>query len=886
MLRPDEERIMLFLYALSALAGFGLSVGQVSSDALFFKLYGMQYLPHAYALIAVVLMPASLAYAAFVDRLTPHRMFIYMLVGISATIGVAWLFMKSDGGRTGIALYFVAYGVISELLLTHFYLYVASFFDVQQTKRLLPSVMAVFLGGRIVGGMFVGMAGTTLPIQNTALVWAFSVALVAGLLVWHHRGEPARCLVRRGRASSPVLMLREGLMFARSSRLVRITAAGMFLLVMLLSIQEYVVGRIFVQHYPDEGQLAAFFGWLSALTNVGVLSTQLLLFGRLTRRIGLKGMNLVFPLSSLLSLGLLTFSATYTAAVLGRINSRGILPGFRNNVAGLFYQALPGYMQGRVRALITGLVLPLGLLAAALFLGLISRDVPLEWVAGGGFVVAVALLWVKLKKNEAYAKSLVELVSESVFAEDKDQVAQLGGLDRAGAFKLAEHMRHTDSPSALADYADMLERLAPPEHAGAAMLDVYPGLPSSLQDPLLARIARLAPPGWEAVVWEAAKHGDTHQQETTVRLLLAAQFPAVMRRVQEWLEVAPPRLRAAVAVGCLQCNLAPGIKAQARKVLEALLVSQREDDTLAALGALSASPQLDLMPPIRPLLAAGHARARALALGIWSRSPQTEAGETAEIVNRALADPAAEVRSAAIQAAAIQAAAHLPFPDTSGLDWLSRALHDTDDRVRRAGRQCATGFMPKNREAWGAALGRRETDFELSSVMISALAASDIQDKAGVLNHATDRHLRLALDKLLISQHLSSTDGAIGEAFVLLTQVLREEARRHMDVVLHIRGCLNPGRRMAFIRAGLASRNRHLWAQAMESALQHKQEARLFRKLSLLFEAEREGTVLAGDPPGGKRAWANWLAWCQENGSAWLAECARYALGNSKRFAT
>jgi hypothetical protein len=45
------------------------------------------------------------------------------------------------------------------------------------------------------------------------------------------------------------------------------------------------------------------------------------------------------------------------------------------------------------------------------------------------------------------------------------------------------------------------------------------------------------------------------------------------------------------------------------------------------------------------------------------------------------------------------------------------------------------------------------------------------------------------------------------------------------------------------------------------------------------------GAALAGEPPGGKRALSTWLAWCQENGSEWLSECARYCLG-SKGFAT
>jgi len=90
---------------------------------------------------------------------------------------------------------------------------------------------------------------------------------------------------------------------------------------------------------------------------------------------------------------------------------------------------------------------------------------------------------------------------------------------------------------------------------------------------------------------------------------------------------------------------------------------------------------------------------------------------------------------------------------------------------------------------------------------------------------------------------------------------------------------------MSYIRAGLASQNRQLWAQALESALQLRREAHVFRELAVLFEAEREGVALPGEPPGGRQAFATWLTWCQEHGSDWLAECARYCLDN-KRFAS
>ena len=878
MLHPGEGRIVLFLATIGALAGFGLSIGRASSDALFFTLYGVDHLPLMFTLIALVLIPASLAYAAFVDRLTPHRMFVHLLLGFALMVGISWGVMTAVGGNIGIALYFIAYGVISELLLTHFAHYVSSFFDTQQAKRLLPSVMAIFRLGAILGGVFLGLAGSAMAAENAALVWTLCLAAGLGLVAWRHRGEPVRCPSKRGRAVTPVQMVREGLMFSRQSRLVRITALGIFLLVLLLSVQEYLVGSIFSKRYPDEHQLSEFFGWLSAVINTCVLLIQLFLFGRLLRRFGLKTMNLVYPFTTLLSFGLMTIHAGYLTAMLGRINAVGVLPGIRNTVAGFFTHALPGYMQGRAHALIAGLVLPMALLVSALFLWLVPQDAPLEWVAGGGFVFAVALFWVKVKKNAAYADSLVELVGQSVFTKDGETGAELGSLDREEAFRLAGFMRQTDSNAVILNYADMLESLAP-EHAGAAMLDVYPGLPPKLQDQLLVRIARLAPPGWEAVAWEAARHGDLHLTETTARLLLGAGFPAATAHAEAWLETARPRLRSAAAVGCLHGD-ATGLRTKAREALNQLLSSPHPDEHLAALGALAAMPHGDVLPLIRPRLVDENDKARAFALDIWSRCPPTGVDEALEIIDHALDSPFHKVRAAAIRAAARQPLAGMPV-----LDWLSRTLRDPDYRVREAGQECAKAFMPKDHDAWVDALVQRGTDFDLQTVMVSELAASGIESKAGILQQVIAWHVRHARDKLLIRDSLTQSDMGDAPKLLFLKQVLREEARRHLDAVLHILGCLDQGRQMSYIRAGLASGDRHVWAQAMESAIQHKKHGRLFRELAILYEAERLGAALGGEPPGGKRALSTWLAWCQEYGSEWLAECASYCLG-SKRVAS
>jgi hypothetical protein len=322
-------------------------------------------------------------------------------------------------------------------------------------------------------------------------------------------------------------------------------------------------------------------------------------------------------------------------------------------------------------------------------------------------------------------------------------------------------------------------------------------------------------------------------------------------------------------VGCLHGDVAE-LKPLARATLEDLLQAPEQDAQLAALGALAAMPHADLLPLVRPFLRSEQARLRAFALTIWSRCSHLALDEAVSMIDAALACPAYGVR-----VAAIRAAAHLSFADLPGLAWLSRALRDEDHRVRAAARACAAAFMPAHTRAWGAALAQHGRDFDLQQVMIPALAASDIRGKDELLDQQRDWHVRHARDALLIRDRIAASGKQAAPEWTFLMLVLREEALRHLDSVLQILGNTGQGAEISAIRAGLLSEDRHLWAQTMESALQHKRHGALFHELALLFEAAREGVALRGAAPG-KQGFSDWLAWCETHGSDWLGESARH----------
>ena len=76
LLIKDDERSATFYFMLLFLVlGFGTAIGRGTTDALFFKRYGIEYLPVMYIVLSVLLFIMSTVYAAYADRLPPERFF-------------------------------------------------------------------------------------------------------------------------------------------------------------------------------------------------------------------------------------------------------------------------------------------------------------------------------------------------------------------------------------------------------------------------------------------------------------------------------------------------------------------------------------------------------------------------------------------------------------------------------------------------------------------------------------------------------------------------------------------------------------------------------------------------------------------------------------------
>lgn len=860
LIRQGESSMVLHLAGLAMLVGGGLAIGRGSSDALFFKRFGTQYLPHMFFATSFLLVLASLVYAQVADKWRPGKVLLAMSAAISGLLMANWLLMQFGASPYAFVAYFLIYAVASEILLVHFSYYAGSFFDVRQGKRLSPLVNAASRLGAVVGGLMLGGLVQIWPATSLALVWVASLLLIVATVVWKARRS-------EGILSGPKIRSRQrgngmlnALFFARRSKLLRITALGAFLLIILVSLQDYIVATLLTRHFVLEKDLTAFFGLFFAFSNALVLVLQMVVTNRLLQRYGLRAVNMLFPWSTLITFWLLAWSPGVVTATLARFNYMGMLPAFRIPAANLFYKALPAYMQGRARALILGLVLPAGLAVAGLGL----MFVPVEMVDTGlpvlGVALAMGFVAVKFRKNVAYSNSLTELIQQQVFSEKSSFVEQDVRMDRRVAKKIAAGIPVSPDDAAALAFVDVLCDHAP-EEAGVLLLEVAPRASAKVQDHIVRCLARLKPEGWLEYARGLVHHEDLHLSSTALEALGQVRDAAVLADARRWRHHEMPRPKAAALV-VLKNAGEEGERDEALAKLLDMLGSSLPQENIAAAQAVTALRDVSMIDALKPLLNSQDGRVRATAVHAYAGLGQSLERDCAAEVAAALNDKSETVRVAAVK--------RLPavHSDASRLNLLAQALEDPAPTVRRAATSSAANLLPASTASLAEAFAVHFHHFEMQALLAGACKKLDMAERESLLDEVIRRHLDTARQKRHAAAQLKASNMMQSAVAQVLHQALQEEVQGHVCAAMDMLAEKTPGEAMDQVAGALHSQDAGIRAQGLES-LQCLSDNELARGIAELVDQPELKLHKHGGASGVQEA----LEPLAPNATPWLREC-------------
>lgn len=877
LIHSGERSNVLYFLFFFLLVSAGMAIGRSSADALFFKRVGIEYLPLMYIIQSLILAAVSLVYTAFAD-LIPAERFFRNLFGVLITLILgSWVVIHSSETTLIYPAYYLIYEVSSEVLLVHAALYMNQNMTTLQAKRLAPLVYAGAQVGTIIGGLTLALAAPLIGTQNMLLIWCGLLVAGSAALYVRHKRHGASTHFRKPRKTQHLLneglaQIQQGIKFTYNSSLLRASSLTLFFMVVAFYVLCYSVNRVYTQTFESEESLTQFFGLLTAVTSILALCMQLFVTNRAIKHFGVRAINLLFPWTTLASLAALTFSFALPAALVGSFNKDALMPAFRNPVHAMFFNVLPQYMQGRIRAISVAVVLPLALLSGGFLLLLMQRlDNPVYFLVPG-MLAALLYLFFSRKMNEAYVSTLIATLKERLFLPNEQMYADLGSCSDEDMQEIMRGVTHSDTEVSIAFSRVLAESF--PDRAASIILQRSSGEDNATTDRYLKLLGSLDIASHVDDLHKRAAHGDAHLQASILLLLLAHGDRDSVIRTIRLLDSDNPRLRAtAIQAALRHPDSAPG-SARIMSVWQALL----QDDRTTQLAALDLIPDLQLLPQQqRQTLQAAYqsafsqllddtrneTRIRAL------RSMQSWHGDSSADIQQALLHSLASEHPGIREAAA--RCLHLA-DDEQRASQLLQAIGDANPRVRQAGIETMKATTQDYEDLALQWILDNQGSLRAQQALLKPLLDSGL-DKTVFADIARKK----SEEAQLLGQALSILDADAGgiNCLELLRITLKEQLDQNIDLaLLALEPLYEPGL-IAIIRAGFASGDARHVANACE-ALENLDKQAITAGLSVMLQKSVSNDFSTDDSLF--KSLEDVVNWCVNHRNNWLNLCGDQAL--------
>jgi AAA family ATP:ADP antiporter len=439
--------VPLFAYLFLVMAGSVAS--KAARDALFLDRFRAIDLPYVDIAIAVIVGAVTGIYLRAGERTNLRNLQVGSLVAFAASALAFWWLSIGPAAQNR-ALFIVIYiwvGVVSVIVPTQVWTLANYVMTTREAKRAFG-----FVGGGAILGWIVGGLATNLLVSRfgteTTLVWvATAFAVSAGLVwsIWKHRpgytGDGAAGLAASATSQTDSRLL-ASLAEVRSSRYLSAIALVIWLAAYVTTIAGWQFKAIAKANIPDTDALAAFFGSFNMLAGIAALAMQLLLTGRLLRRVGVGVALFIVPAVLALSSAGLLVAASLAAVAALKASDQVLRYSIDKATVELLYLPVPASVTFRVKSFIDTVVYRLGDamggLTVLLFAAVLGFDaIEMTWV---GLVLIAAWFWAASVARREYVANLRDSIHQ--FRVDTER-ANTPVIEREASQLIAEQLSGT-----------------------------------------------------------------------------------------------------------------------------------------------------------------------------------------------------------------------------------------------------------------------------------------------------------------------------------------------------------------------------------------------------------------------------------------------------------
>jgi AAA family ATP:ADP antiporter len=437
----------LFAYLFLVMAGSVAS--KAARDALFLGRFRAIDLPYVDIAIAVIVGLVAGIYLRAGERTNLRNLQVGSLTAFSAS-AVAFWWLSLGPATDSRALFIVIYvwvGVVSVLVPTQVWTLANYVMTTREAKRAFG-----FVGGGAILGWIVGGLATNLLVSRfgteTTLLWvatAFAMSAALVWFIWKHR--PAYAADQAAGLSASAMSQTDSRLLAslaevRASRYLSTIALVIWLAAYVTTIAGWQFKAIAKANIPDTDALAAFFGSFNMLAGIAALAMQLLLTGRLLRRVGVGVALFIVPAMLALSSAGLLVAASLAAVAALKASDQVLRYSIDKATVELLYLPVPASVTFRVKSFIDTVVYRLGDatggLTVLLFAVVLGFDaIEMTWV---GLVLIAAWFWAASVARREYVENLRESIHQ--FRVDTER-ANAPLIERGASNLLGEQLSGT-----------------------------------------------------------------------------------------------------------------------------------------------------------------------------------------------------------------------------------------------------------------------------------------------------------------------------------------------------------------------------------------------------------------------------------------------------------
>ncbi|MBX5482504.1 MAG: MFS transporter [Myxococcaceae bacterium] len=405
--RQGERRLTLLLLAHNLFAVGAFVAGRSVRDALFLAHADRSVLAWMYVASAAAVAAIGFLYAPLAARVRRDRMALCSALVFAGFFAIAWFAERRAFAGVYEVLY-VYVEVMGALVLVQFWTLANELFHAREAKRLY----GIIGSGGTIANILIGLSTARIATHfgASAILWLCAVLLLGCAVFAALSGGVGRqrmfARAAAGKAPSSRGRMSGGMSRVFTTPHLRLVAVLTVVTFFTTNIVDFQFKVIAADSFGKD-QLAAYFGYFSAVVGVLALGLQLFGTGRILNRAGVIGALSILPVA----LGLGSLSVAVVGGLWAASAMKGADTLFRYSIndatSQILYLPVPPNGRASAKAFIDSVVKPLSIGAAGLALigyrAVSSDPSTLAWVS-----VAMTAVWlgIVLALRPRYVRSL------------------------------------------------------------------------------------------------------------------------------------------------------------------------------------------------------------------------------------------------------------------------------------------------------------------------------------------------------------------------------------------------------------------------------------------------------------------------------------------------